>query len=420
MQERLLQFIWQEKYFNTSSLQTVSGETLTIIDSGELNTQQGPDFKHARILLNGVLWAGNIEVHLKSSQWYQHKHSTDPNYNTVILHVVWEDDDTVLSHALPTLVLENRVPSIMLNRYTTLMQQKNAIACHDQLFQVPDSTWQGWLGELLKIRLQRKARQVLERLEETNNDWEECSWWWLARHFGGPVNAVFFETIARSIPIKILVRHRSQVIQLEAMLLGQGNLLQEPGADPYVQLLQREYRFLLNKYKFTPVHGQAQLLRMRPAGFPAVRLAQLAMLIHQSGQLFDRILDCPNLKSLEDWLNITANDFWHYHYSLLEPTPFHPKHIGKEMGHHLIINGIAPLVFATGLRQQQVHFQQLAINWLEAMPPENNQIQRAWKREGVSSKDAAQSQALSELKNGYCSAKLCLNCMIGRQLLNRP
>jgi len=420
MQERLLQFIWQEKYFNTRSLETVSGESIVIIDAGTLNTQQGPDFTNARISLNGVIWAGNIEIHLRSSQWFQHKHSLDPNYNTVILHVVWQDDAPHLSRWLPTLVVGNRVPSVMLQRYAELMQQKNTIACHGQRGQVGNNELNAWMKELLIIRLQRKAKLILSSLEETKNNWEECSWWWLARHFGGPVNAAFFEAIARTVPLKVISRHRLQVIQLEALLLGQGNLLQEPNADPYVQLLQREFRFLTSKYQFLPVHGQAQLLRMRPAGFPAVRLAQLAMFMHRNDQFLLKILSCENVKQLEALFNITANDFWHYHYTLVEATPYHPKHLGNEMIQQLIVNAIVPLVYATGLRQQLSHYQQLALNWLETIPAENNAIVRSWKREGIHALNAAQSQGLTELKNNYCMPKRCLDCHIGRLLLNRP
>jgi Protein of unknown function (DUF2851) len=418
MQERLLQFVWQEMYFSKNSLQTVAGEQLQILSPGKINTQQGPDFEQAKILLDGVLWAGNIEVHSKSSQWFQHRHNSDPNYQTVILHVVWEDDATELSRVLPTLVLENRVPSIMLTRYAALMQQQNTIACHDQLLIVPAAGWQGWMQQLLHMRLHRKSLAVLDLFEASKNNWEECCWWWLARQFGGPVNAEFFESVARTIPVKILQRHRHQVIQLEAILLGQGNLLQAPSSDPYIQLLQREYGFLRQKYQFNIVHGQAQFLRMRPAGFPTVRMAQLAMFLHQTPQLFSALLDLKNLSQLELWLSITANDFWHYHYTLQEATPYHPKHMGKETVQQIIINGIVPLVYAVGIRQQQPYYQQLAMNWLYGMPQEDNITQRNWKREGISAKNAAESQALTELKKNFCDARRCLSCTIGKTILN--
>nr|WP_262901418.1 DUF2851 family protein [Flavihumibacter profundi] len=419
MQERLLQFIWQEKYFNTSSLFTETGEEIVIQDAGLFNTRQGPDFLDARILLNGTKWAGHVEIHIKSSQWYQHKHHSDKNYNNVILHVVWENDDKMLSDSIPTLVLQNRVPSIMLSRYQTLMQQNSGIACKELLHKVPETVWKGWKKELLTRRLTRKSEMVLDRYTEARNNWEECSWWWIARQFGGPVNAVFFEQVARSLPINTLMRHRSQVIQMEALLLGQANFLKESNCDPYVQLLQREHRFLSSKYQLSEVHGQAQLLRMRPAGFPAVRLAQLAMLLHRWKEIQTHIFESNDWKGLETMLNITANDFWHYHYTLEEATPFQPKHLGKETIHHLIINAIVPLVYAIGYRHQQPHFRQRAISWLEELPAEKNSIISNWNREGIISKNAAGSQALCELKNYYCNYKKCLDCQLCHHLLNR-
>ena len=419
MQERLLQYIWQEKYFNTNHLLTEGGEKLVIIDSGTWNNQQGPDFLDARLLLNGTRWAGHVEIHLKSSHWYQHHHTLDPNYRNVILHVVWEDDDKKLSCSLPTLVLQHRVPSIMLGRYEELMQQNHSIACQDSLPLVSSVLWEEWKANLLRQRLERKSSMVLNNLEIAKNNWEESTWWWVARHFGGPVNAVFFEQVAKSLSTKILSRHRNNIIQLEALLLGQGNFLQESNSDSYVQLLQREYQFLKNKYQLSFVHGQAQLLRMRPAGFPAIRLAQLAMLVHQSGRLHFSILESDRLKDMEKLLELTANDFWHYHYTLNEPTPYQPKHLGKEMQQNLLINAITPLLFAYGTRQHQANLVQRAINWLSELEPETNSIIRGWKVAGVQARNAADTQSLTELKKCYCNARKCLDCQVGRFLMNR-
>lgn len=419
MQERLLQFIWQEKYFNTADLFTVTGERLVIQEGGIYNTNQGPDFINARISLDGTGWAGNIELHIKSSHWYLHRHQADPNYRNIILHVVWEDDAPELSRILPTLVLQHRVPSIMLKLYADLMQQGPVIACQHLLHNVPPEVWVHWKKDLLHQRLQRKANMVLDLLKEAQNHWEECTWWWLARHFGGPVNAAFFEQLARSISTKLLARHRNQVIRLEALLLGQANLLSESNSDPYVQLLQREFQYLAGKYSLPKIHGQAQKLRMRPAAFPEVRLAQLAMLLHRSGQLHRHIIEISNLRELQALLDITANDFWHYHYTLEDATPFQPKHIGQELVQQLIINGFVPLVFAAGLRQQQPWMQLRAISWLEQVSTEQNSLLRTWHRAGITMANAAESQALTELNKCYCSAKRCLDCEIGKFLLNR-
>jgi hypothetical protein len=259
----------------------------------------------------------------------------------------------------------------------------------------------------------------LQLLKDAGNHWDECTWWWIARHFGGPVNAIFFEQVAKSIETKLLARHRNQLIRLEALLLGQANMLEENNGDPYVQLLDREFRFLRNKHQLKPVHGQVQHLRMRPAGFPGVRLAQLAKLFHQTPQLYQHLVECNSLNELEKILDVTANDFWHYHYSLDEATTFQPKHLGTEMSHQLIINAVIPLIFAVGQRHQQPLLQQRVINWLTEMAAEKNQLISGWERAGVTVLNAAESQALIELKKSYCTVKRCLECQIGHHLLNR-
>jgi hypothetical protein len=419
MQERLLQFIWKEKYFNTADLVTESGEKLVIQDAGTFNPHQGPDFLDARIRLGDTTWAGNIELHIKSSEWNRHRHNDDPNYRNVILHVVWEDDERRLSEIIPTLVLAPRVSSIMLDRYKLLMDQRNVIACEGNIGEVPEGIWSAWKEELLGARLKRKSKLILQLLKESGSNWEECSWWWLARNFGGTVNAQFFEQVARSVPVKSLARHRNQVIQLEAILLGQANFLKPSNADPYVQLLQREYRHLQHKYGLVPVHGQAQMLRMRPAGFPTVRLAQLAMLLHKLPSLHHLLVEVETIREMEQMLEITANDFWHYHYTLGEAAPYQPKHLGSDMRTYLIINGIIPLVYTLGERLDHSGMKQKAARWMHSLPPERNSLVRSWERIGQVSDSAAGTQALTELKKNYCGVKRCLDCRLGHHLLNR-
>ncbi|ULQ57570.1 DUF2851 family protein [Flavihumibacter rivuli] len=419
MQEKLLQFIWQGKYFESRNLITEQGEPVTILDPGSLNDHQGPDFRDARLVINGTLWAGNIELHIRTSQWHQHHHTHDPRYRNVILHVVWENDDPVLSLAIPTLVLQPHVSVMLLDRYAMLMKEPDEVSCSKQLEEVPGQVWQEWLQDLVTERLNRKSSELLGILPQTRNNWEELTWWWLARHFGGPVNAAFFEQVARSIPFLLISKYRNQLIRLEALLLGQANLLEASHADPYVQLLQREYQFLQAKHQLKPVHGQAQFLRMRPAGFPTIRLAQLAAFLQTRQNIHSRLIASTQLKELEAMLDITANDFWHYHYRLEEPTPYQPKHIGRDMIHHLIINGIAPLVYAYGKHQQLPAIRQQALNWLARLPAEENQVCREWKRWGIVPASAAESQSLLELRKLYCHNRRCLECRIGNYLLNR-
>ncbi|WP_290790960.1 DUF2851 family protein [Flavihumibacter sp. UBA7668] len=419
MKERLLQFIWQEKFFQLNELKVETGEKLTIRDPGTWNHDQGPDFLNARILLHGTLWAGHVEIHVKSSQWYQHRHQTDPSYNNVILHVVWENDDKKLSASLPTLVLQHRVSTFLLDRYEQLMQNEGQMVCQEWLPEISAPYWQAWKQELILERLHRKANELLLLYKKSNKNWNDASWWWMARYMGGVINGSFFEQVAQSLPTRILSRHKDQVIQLEAMLLGQANLLNDSNSDPYVQLLQREFEFLQHKYQLPFVHGRVQKLRMRPAAFPEIRLAQLAMLIHRQGMFSRNWLDAAHPKLLAKSLDITANDFWHYHFTLDEAAPYYPKHMGEELIQQLLINVIIPYIYAVGMYQKQPGFQQKAVNWLGEIGAEKNALIKQWQRAGVPCGNALESQALIELKKYYCQAKRCLDCSIGRFILNQ-
>lgn len=420
MKERLLQFIWQEKYFQLNNLVLETGEELIIRDPGNWNHDQGPDFLNARILLDGTLWAGNVEIHVKSSQWYQHRHQTDPAYNNVILHVVWENDAPGLSASLPTLVLQTRVSGILLERYEQLMQAGGQLVCQEWLSEISTAYWAGWKQQLIQERIHRKARELLKLYKSCQHNWNDACWCWMARYMGSVVNGDFFERVAESLPSRIMARHKDQVIQLEALLLGQANLLNDSNADPYVQLLQREYQFLKHKYKLPQLHGRMQKLRMRPAAFPEVRLAQLAMLWHQQGMFSRNWLEAENPVAIARTLEITANDFWHYHFTLEEASPYQPKHIGEELIQQLLINVIIPFLYAAGLHQQQTSLQQKALNWYLQLPAERNTLIKQWQRVGATCDSALESQALIELKKYYCEAKRCLDCSIGRYLLRQP
>ncbi len=420
MKERLLQFIWQEKFFQLNNLVLETGEHLIIRDPGIWNHDQGPDFLNARILLDGTTWAGNVEIHVKSSQWYQHRHQTDPSYNNVILHVVWENDAPRLSASLPTLVLQHRVSAILLDRYEQLMQSGGQLVCQEWLPEITNDYWAGWKQQLILQRIQRKAKDLLNLYKSCNHNWNDACWCWMARYMGSVVNGDFFEQVAKSLPSRIMARHKDQVIQLEALLLGQANQLKESNPDPYVQLLQREYQFLQHKYQLPELHGRMQKLRMRPTAFPEVRLAQLAMLWHQQGMFSRSWLEAEKLSDIKRTLDITANDFWHYHFTLDEASPYQPKHTGEELIQQLLINVIIPFLYAAGVHQQQPALQQKAINWLSSLPAERNALIKQWQRAGATSETALESQALIELKKYYCEARRCLDCSIGRYLLKEP
>jgi|SRR6218665_226715 len=417
MTERLLQFIWQFQYFNRTDLLTADGERVSVFSPGTYNTNQGPDFLNARIRIGRVIWSGSVELHLHTSDWNKHAHENDPHYNNVILHVVWKDDGSV--NNLPVLELQHRISNLLLERYDRLLHSGEFIPCGNKITIMEDPAWHGWKDQLVGERLLRKAEMTEGFLQQNNYHWAEAFWWLLARSFGSRLNADFFESLARSIPLSILTRHKNQLQQLEALLLGQAGILNGHWEEDYVILLQREYQFLQKKYGLVQVHGQPLFLRMRPVNFPTVRLAQLAMLIHQTSHLFARVKDATELKDLYQWLDVTANDYWHYHYRPGELSGFKPKKIGSVMIESIIINTIIPVLYTYGHFHKEEPMKEKVLRWLTALPAESNSIIEGYAALGIGAANAFDSQAMLELKNSYCNQLRCLDCAVGNAVLQR-
>jgi hypothetical protein len=422
MNERLLQFIWQFQYFNHSSLTTTAELPLQIIHAGILNHNQGPDFNEARIKINGTLWVGNIELHVQSSHWHEHNHSADKNYECVILHVVWKHDEEITDtngEAIATLELQSLVPKITLQRFEHLMGTADFIPCSFSLPVLNEIAWLAWKERLIIERLQEKSQLIIKWLDNANQHWEEVFWRSLARGFGMKVNADTFEEIAKSVSVNLLAKHKNQIHQLEALLLGQAGLLDDSFEDPYAIMLQKEYTFLAKKYGLQSLNRQPAFLRMRPANFPTLRLAQLAMLVYHSSHLFSKIKTATHSNEIFQWFDITANDFWNYHYTLSDKATYQPKSLGASLIQHIMINAIIPMLFAYGLVNNEHAWKDKAVNWLMHLSPELNSITKQWKLYRVENKNACDSQALIHLKNRYCNNRKCLDCAVGTKLLRQ-
>jgi hypothetical protein len=417
MTERLLQFIWQFQYFNKMHLQTIGGEAVEIISPGQFNHNQGPDFLNGRVRIGDTILAGNIELHLTEADWTRHAHSIDPNYRNIILHVLWEQPAEV-QLSLPTISLKGRVSKILLQRYDELMRSKSFVPCFNNLRQVPALTLLKWKERLLAERLIRKSSLVLQYLHQCNQHWEEVFWWMLARNFGIPINPEPFEAVARSLPLTIIARHRNHIHQLEALLLGQAGLLNKDFQSDYARLLAIDYKFYSFKYQLQPIPQQVHFLRMRPGNFPTIRMAQLAMLLHNSTALFSQIKETRTVKDLYTLLHVTAGEYWNTHYLIDESTAFKPKALGSQMIETIIINTIVPMLFAYGHFRNEHHCKDKALNWLEQLAPEKNAITNQWMAAGVLNQHAWDSQALIELKKEYCDVRRCLECAVGNCLLN--
>jgi hypothetical protein len=416
MTEQLLQFIWQFQYYNKHNLLTTAGEALQIIQTGLHNTNQGPDFLNAKIKCGETLLAGNIEVHINASEWKDHKHSNDKNYNNVILHVVWEEDK-MLQLNFPVLELKTRVSNLLLETYEQLMLAKNFIPCQAHIKTVPEITIIAFKERLMVERLQEKATYVTLLLKQNNQHWEAIFWQMIARNFGIKINSDAFESIAKSVPLNTLAKHKNQLLQLEAMLMGQAGLLENNFVDDYAIMLQKEYRFLKQKYTLMPTHIPVHFLRMRPANFPTIRLSQLAVLVSQSNHLFAHIKEATTIKEVEKMFDVSANDYWHYHYTFDEQTAYKKKTLGKQMVQNIIVNTILPVLYAYGWYNNNELYKTKALEWAAQLLPEKNNITKGFELLGVANKSAYDSQALIQLKNKYCVVKRCLECAIGNKIL---
>lgn len=419
MTERLLQYLWQFQYFNKHSLILDNGDEFQVIHPGRLNTNQGPDFLEAKIKIEDTLWVGHVELHIKTTDWFKHAHQLDRNYDNVILHVVWENDQPDSHSRIPVFSLQSRVPGLLLQQYKDWMNSPSFIACGEQAQTVPRLIWISWRERLLAERLERKTATVFSYLQQNNQHWDETFWWLLARNFGTTVNGEAFEALAKSLPVTLLARHKNQLNQLEALLMGQCGLLEGDFDEHYPAMLQKEYNYLRKKYSLQPIRQPVHFLRMRPMNFPTVRLAQLAALVYQSSHLFAYIKETLQVDDIKKMLTVTANDFWHYHYTFTDTAEHQPKKLGSQMIHTIIINTVVPVLFAYGHLHNEEQLKNRALYWLDEMAAEKNAITNGFTKLGMMIKDACDSQALIELKSHYCDHKKCLDCSIGNALLKK-
>jgi hypothetical protein len=420
MKEKLLQYIWQFQLFNKHDLTITNDEYLQVIYPGKYNENQGPDFLDGKIKIGKTTWVGNIELHVRSSDWNLHKHSSDKNYANIILHVVWVHDQKITDangNELATFEINNRISKILLGKYNDLMNAYYFIPCEKQVYAINELNLTAWKTRLVAERLENKTALIFKFLKENNFHWEETLWWLIAKNFGTRVNGEFFEKLARSIPINILSKHRIHQHQLEAVLFGQTGLLSGNFTEEYPLMLQKEYTFFKNKYDLQEVPGQLFFLRMRPANFPTIRLAQLASLIQKSHHLFSKLISCRSVKEIKKLLNISVKGYWDYHFRFEEVGKYRKKNIGSQMINTLIINTIIPIVFAYGLFHDEQKYKDKAIEWLENLPGENNNITNGFKKLRYEIKNSFDSQAFIQLKNKYCDEKRCLECVVGRMIL---
>ncbi|MEL0456910.1 DUF2851 family protein [Flavobacteriaceae bacterium SZ-1-7] len=423
MREDFLHYIWKHKKFSTESLQTTASESISITSLGQHNLDSGPDFFNAQMKIGEQLWAGNVEIHVKSSDWFLHSHETDKTYDNVILHVVWEHDTDVFrkdNTPIPTLQLKGLIDTSILNNYEKLFSKKNKwINCENDFGDVNDFVLNNWLERLFFERLERKSKDIEALLIDSKNDWEAVFFKMLAKNFGLKVNGESFFSLANSIDFSIIRKTRPNQNSLEALLFGQAGFLDEDLEGAYFKKLKQEYMFLTQKFQLK--NSQVlpiQFFRLRPSNFPTIRLSQLASLYQQHQNLFSKVVETNKLEDFYELFKVSTSKFWKNHYTFQKESKPSEKRLSKSFIDLLLINTVIPVTFCYA-KHQGKDIEDTILNLATSINSEKNNIVDAFNNLKKVSQSSFESQAFIQLKTTYCDTNKCLQCAIGNTLLSR-
>ena len=419
--EQLLHYVWKHKIFPLKELKTTTGQQVEVIDTGLANTDAGPDFFNAKLKLDGVLWIGNIEIHERSSDWFKHGHHADAGYNSVILHIASEIDTEISrsnGERIPQIQLI--CPEAVRTNYKELLETDSYPPCYRIIPSLPPFTAHSWMTALQMERFEQKATLLNERLKRCQGNWEDAFFITLARNFGFGLNGDAFETWAHRLPFRAVDKHRNDLFQIEAIFFGQAGILEDSDGDGYYLRLKKEYTYLQHKFGLIPMDASLwRFLRLRPANFPHIRIAQLACLYHRAYGLLSRIMETETLQGVRDILKGGTSEYWLTHYTFGGSSPSRPKTLSNTSLDLLIINTVVTFLYAYGLHKGNRVLCARAGSFLEELKAENNYITRMWEQCGMKASNAADSQALIQLKKEYCDKKKCLYCRIGYEYLQR-
>ncbi len=419
--EQLLHYVWKHKIFPLKELKTTTGQQVEVIDTGLANPDAGPDFFNAKLKLDGVLWIGNIEIHERSSDWFKHGHHADAGYNSVILHIASEIDTEISrsnGERIPQIQLI--CPEAVRTNYKELLETDSYPPCYRIIPSLPPFTAHSWMTALQMERFEQKATLLNERLKRCQGNWEDAFFITLARNFGFGLNGDAFETWAHRLPFRAVDKHRNDLFQIEAIFFGQAGILEDSDGDGYYLRLKKEYTYLQHKFGLIPMDASLwRFLRLRPANFPHIRIAQLACLYHRAYGLLSRIMETETLQGVRDILKGGTSEYWLTHYTFGGSSPSRPKTLSNTSLDLLIINTVVTFLYAYGLHKGNRVLCARAGSFLEELKAENNYITRMWEQCGMKASNAADSQALIQLKKEYCDKKKCLYCRIGYEYLKR-
>lgn len=415
MNEAFLYYLWENRLLK-GELSTTDGQNIEIVNTGYRNLDSGPDFLEAKIKIGGTLWAGQVEIHVLTSDWDRHRHQSDKAYENVVLHVVYEDDAKV--NGIPVLELKGHFDMALFDNYQQFIATKGWIPCEKSLASVQKFTMLSWLDSIMVERLEQKSENVEKTLKSNTYDWEDALYKLLMRYLGLKVNNETFEYLSTILPFKTLLKHADNLLQVEAMLFGCAGFLEKDFTEEYPQLLKREYKVMKAKFNLlTMPEERWKFMRMRPSNFPTIRLAQMATMIHENGNLFSKILTARNTDDVRKLLEVEPSEYWLTHYRFEAPSPKRTKRLGDSTADILIINAIVPLLFCYG----QLHYDETlcerATDYLEQLEAEDNTITRHFAERGWQAQNAMQTQALIQLYTNYCKRRRCLECRIGNVLM---
>jgi hypothetical protein len=422
--EDFLQLVWKYQYFDRKDLKTVGGQSVQILNVGFHNQGEGPDFRDATVAIDGITLHGHVEVHRMASDWKQHAHGGDPAYNSVVLHVVWENDREVLRNdgtMMPTIEMKGKIFLEIWRNYQQLLDFKSDLPCAHALSHVPEIIRFSALEKALVGRLYDKSQLILAILSQTKGDWEETAYRWLFTCFGFKINSQPMGELAMLVPYKILQKHRNQVSALEAMLLGQAGLLPERSEEPYVQHLISEFGFYRKKFNWeSPMLRQHwTFMGARPTNFPTLRIAQLAAILSKAPNLLQAVMeDSREFSGFRRLFQTAPSDYWRYHYSFGKTTEkIASKGVSENSLELLIINYVIPLWFAYGQYFEQSEWQERCFDLMQTLPSENNFIIRIFGGKGWKSQNSFDSQGMIGLYRSFCQPQRCLSCKVGQSLL---
>ena len=417
MREEFLYYLWENR-LTDKDLKTAEGEAVEVVVTGYRNTDSGPDFLEAKIQIGDKLWAGHVEIHVKSSDWNRHGHQNDKAYNNVILHVVYENDIQV--NDIPTLELKGHFDKTLFAQYQKFISSKGWIPCEKNIAQVPVFTRLSWLDRMAVERLESKSGTVNKILEANQFDWEDALYKLLMRYFGLKVNNEAFEYLSNILPFKTLLKHADNLLQVEAMLMGCAGFLEDDFTEEYPLLLKREFAVMKAKFNLLTMPAERwRFMRMRPSNFPTIRLAQMAQLIHKNGCLFSKIKAAKNTVEVKALFDVEASEYWEMHWRFGVSTESKPKHLGETTADVLTINAVAPLLFCYGKLHKDESGCETALQFLEETEAEDNAVIRHYAQCGIKAENAMQTQALLHLYSYFCKRKRCIECRIGNVLLHK-